>query len=140
MRKISEGKQKALAYIRKYGEADKQELIELIRPYETIPAPEELENRYLGSRVAQYMASDKDPDGFRRIVAEKRKRCSRYIVVKVCKNIEMLKNIYRRFSNTVMGMRKNMRTVGTCIHSLQESMFDEKGQFRSFEERKHAQK
>lgn len=110
-------------YVDKQSISDKEELIAIIIDKVETPDEEELRKRYLASIVNRIVATVKDGEGRRCILAKRGADGTKYVNIKQCEDLDILKEIRRRIKKDIGGQNRSLKQVDLRITAVQLNMF-----------------
>ena len=103
----------------------RDELVALIQDIVPVPPKDELERRYIASFVARTVATFKDKQGRRIILARRSPEDTQYINIETCKSKKILDEIRKRLKNEINGRNDTLDKVNFQIVAIQTQLFPE---------------
>lgn len=116
-------KELIIEYVDAKGITDKEELVALIQDKVEVPEHKDLERRYLESLISRAVATVRDEEGRRCILAKRSAADTQYINLGRCENLDILQDIKKRMEKDINGRRKSMKKVDLRITAVQLNLF-----------------
>lgn len=111
-----------IEYVDKQSISDKEELIAIMDKVET-PEADELRKRYLASIISRAVATVRDADGRRCILAKRDADGTKYVNLEQCKDLNILQEIKKRLQKEIGGRNRSLKKVDLKITAVQLNMF-----------------
>ena len=112
-----------IEYVDKQSISDKEELIAIIMDKVETPEAEELRKRYLASVISRVVATVRDADGQRCILAKRSSDGTKYVNLETCNDLDILKAIKNSLVKEIGGRNRSLKKVDLKITAVQLNMF-----------------
>lgn len=112
-----------IEYVDKQSISDKEELLAIIMDKVETPEAEELRKRYLASVISRVVATVRDADGQRCILAKRGSDGTKYINLETCNDLDILKAIKNSLVKEIGGRNRSLKKVDLKITAVQLNMF-----------------
>jgi hypothetical protein len=97
---------------------DREEIIARFGNFYKIPSYEKLSKSYIAAKIARSLASARDEDGRRLVLARRGKDGIQYVNIEVCKSLPILRHIRRRIENDIIGQGASLEKVDLRIEAV----------------------
>ena len=98
--------------------ACREDIIERFGDRYEVPPYEKLAESYIASKIAQDLASARDEEGMRCILARRGRGGTQYVNVGRCRNVLALKHIKGRIQNDIAGQKLSLKKVDLRLEQL----------------------
>jgi hypothetical protein len=99
----------------------REEIIALFGDNYKIPSYEKLSKSYIASKIAQSLATARDEDGRRCILARRGREGVHYVNIDICKDLPVLVHIHSRIENDIIGQSASYEKVDSRIKAIEDS-------------------
>lgn len=112
-----------IEYVDKKGISDKEELIAIIQDEAKVPEMDELKRRYLANIVNRAVATVRDAEGRRWILARRSGKDTQYVNLEKCDDCKVLRAIRDRLTKEMLGRKQSIKKVDLRITAVQLDLF-----------------
>ena len=92
-----------------------------------VPPYKKLAESYIASKIAQDLASARDGDGRRCILARRGRGGTQYVNIGRCRDTLALKHIRKRIQKDILGQEASLEKVDFRLNSIQLNLFRNNG-------------